>query len=418
MSMQLNRRTFLRASGAMVALPMLESMARGEARPGAPQRMVLIGTTMGLLSQYFFPEKAGRDYALTPYLELLQDHRGDFTVFSGVSHPYVDGGHAGEKSFLTAAPHPGAGAFRNSISVDQVAAERIGAKTRFPSLVLSLIHTKGASFTRTGVMIPPERNPAALYRRLFVQGSPAEVDRSIERLRQGRSLLDVVNDRARALERDLGRADRERLGQYLASVRDLEAELHAAEAWEKKPRPAPGAPPPRENKDKNDVAGQLRLMLGVIRLALETDSTRVISFFIEPASTAPTLPGVSQDIHSLTHLPNPEGFAQLKLFEESMLRELSTFLGDLKSVREEGTTLLSRTSVLFGSSLGNGASHSNSNLPVILAGGGFRHGQHLAFDRHRNYPLPNLFVSLLQRLGLEIDRFASSTGTMRGLELA
>jgi hypothetical protein len=267
------------------------------------------------------------------------------------------------------------------------------------------------------VAIPPEKGAGNLYRKLFVQGSPEEVERMVERLRQGRSLLDVVRDRAKSLDRELGPADRERMEQYLTSVRDLEADLQASEAWERKPRRKASMPLPKELKDKNDVAGQLRLMLGVMRLALESDSTRVISYYIEPAGTVPTLPGAKQDIHSLTHQPTPEGFAELRVFEESMLREIAAFLADLKGVKEGGESLLDRTMVLFGSPLSNGAAHSNTNLPILLAGGGFRHGQHLVFDRDRNYPLPNLFVSMLQRLGIEADRFASSSGTMRGLEM-
>jgi hypothetical protein len=413
--MMMDRRTFLRGAGVALALPALESF--GADLAPAPRRMVAIATTMGLLPQYFFPKASGRDYELTPYLEIFREHRKDLTVFSGLSHPNVDGGHAAERSFLTAAPHPGGGAFRNSVSVDQVAAEHLGTKTRFPSLVLCAFRSKGCSFTRSGVAIPPMKNPGDLYRKLFVQGSPADVERTVERLRQGRSLLDAVRDRAKALDRELGRADRERMEQYLTSVRDLEADLHASEAWERRPRPKPVLPPPKELKDKNDVVGQLRRMFGVLRLAIETDSTRVISYCIEAAGTVPTLPGATQDIHSLTHQPTPEGFAELRIFEEAMLREVSAFLADLKGVREGDGSLLDRTAVLFGSSLSNGAAHSNTNLPILLAGGGFRHGQHLVFDRDRNYPLPNLYVSLLQRLGIEVDRFASSTGTVRGLEM-
>jgi hypothetical protein len=397
----MDRRTFLRGAGVALALPALESL--GQDAAASPRRLVAIGTTMGLLPQYFFPNPQ--------YLELFKEHRKDFTVFSGVSHPNVDGGHAGEKSYLTAAPHPGAGAFRNSVSVDQVAAEQIGMKTRFPSLVLAAFRSKGWSYTRGGVAIPPEKHASNVYRKLFVQGSPQEVEKSIERLRQGRSLLDVVGDRARAIDRELGRADRERMEQYLTSVRDLEAELHASEAWERRPRPKPSQPIPKESKDKNDMA-QIRQMLAVIRLALETDSTRVVSYCIEAAGTIPTLPGATQDIHSLTHQPTPEGFAELRAVEEAMLREIAAFVADLKAA-----SLLDRTMVLFGSPMSNGAAHTTNNMPMMLFGGGFKHGRDLVFDVHRNYPLPNLFVSMLQRLGLEVDKVASSTGTMRGLEM-
>jgi hypothetical protein len=372
--------------------------------------MVCIQTNMGILPQFFFPAKDGPDYESTPYLKVLDRHRADLTVFSGVSHPDVDGGHAAERVFLTAAPHPGSPAFRNTVSLDQLAAEHLGAATRFPSLALAATNENPVvSVSRSGVPVPPERSPAKLYRQLFVDAAPGEADGRVRDLRNGRSVLDFVADSSKQLRKELGPRDRERLDQYFTSVRDLERRMVRMEEWERKPKPRVKAPPPQDVTDPQKFVEKARLMLDVVRLALETDSSRVVSFFLD-----------ATPLHPITHHGNrPETLAELRKAEELQFRVLDNFLTALREVKEGDSALLDRTMVLYGTCMGNANSHSNSNLPVLLAGGGFRHGRHLAFDPRpgHNYPLPNLFVSMLQRLGLEVDRFASSTGTMRGLEV-
>lgn len=414
----LSRRSFLRGVGVTVALPLLDAMRPAFGKSPEPvRRLVAIQTNLGILPQFFFPEAAGPDYSPTPYLDLLKDHRRKLTVLSGVSHPDVDGGHAAEVSFLTAAPHPGSGAFRNTISLDQLAAEHIGSRTRFPSFVLYAGNdTGGMSFTRAGVKIPPERSPAALYRKMFVQGTPAEIEARIADLRLGRSLLDFVDGSARSLKRDLGPGDRDRLDQYFTSVRELEVQLQQAEAWERKPKPKPTAPQPKDIDDPKALIARTALMLDTVRLALESDSTRIVTLFINALGTH-AIPGVRHETHTLTHHGNkPETIEELKKIESAQFRVLADFFKGLTASKENGTPLLDRTAVLYGSCLGSANSHSNVNLPILIAGGGFKHRGHLAFDARKNYPLPNLFVTLLQRLGVEVDRFASSTGTLRGLE--
>jgi hypothetical protein len=317
------------------------------------------------------------------------------------------------------APHPGSGAFKNTISLDQFAAERIGTLTRFPSLVTRVGNENGSlSYTRSGVMIPADRSPVALYRKMFVQGTPKETDARVEDLRVGRSVLDFVDDSAKKLQKDLGPRDRERLDQYFTSVRELETQLARSQEWERRPKPEVAAPEPKD-AGPGQLATASRVLFETLRLALETDSTRLVTVFVNSIGVANDIPGVQHETHSLTHHGNrPETLAELRKIEEAQLKALAGLLGGLRGVREAGETLLDRTMVLYGTCMGSANSHANTNLPVLLAGGGFRHGRHLAFDRQRNYPLPNLFVSMLQRLGLEADRFASSTGTMRGLEMA
>ena len=222
--MNLPRRTFLRASGAMMALPFLEAFGK---EPNQPRRILAICTNLGVLERHFFPEQTGLDYALTPYLEELKDHRDQFTIFSGTSHPDVTGGHSAEVSYLSAAPQPGTASFRNSISLDQFAAERIGHLTRVSALplVVSKSGNQSLSFTSSGVMLPAERSPAQVFKALFVAGDAQEVERQIANLRVGRSILDAVADRAAALQKKLGSADKDRLEQYFTSVREVEKRL-------------------------------------------------------------------------------------------------------------------------------------------------------------------------------------------------
>ena len=404
----LPRRAFLHASGVSLALPLLESTAAAAGGP-PPRRMVCVQTNMGILPRYFFPEGSGRDYTASPYLERLAEHREQFTVFSGVSLPGVTGGHAAQKCFLTGTPHPERGGFRNGVSLDQVAAEQVGNATRFPSLVLAITNENATlSYTRNGAAIPSEQSPRVLFEKLFVQGAAGDVAARVESLRQGQSTLDFVADASRRLTRGLPAADQARLEQYQTAVRDLEQRLHAAQAWEARPKPEVGEQPPAENNDPRQFVERSNMMFDVIKLALETDSTRVVSLFIDTTV-----------IHNITHHGNrPDVLDELKGHEERQFDALGRFLTSLAECREPDGTLLDRTMVLYGTCMGSANSHSNTNLPVLLAGGGFRHGQHLAFDAENNYPLSNLYVSMLQRLGLEVDRFSSGTSTMRDLEFA
>jgi hypothetical protein len=407
----LSRRAFLRGAGVALTLPMLSAMRTVVAagKQDVPRRMVLIETNMGVLPEFFFPEKAGKEYSLTPYLKRLADFRNQLTVLSGVSLPGVTGGHAAEKCFLTGTPHPERGGFRNGVSLDQVAAEHIGDRTRYPALVLGVGNEgQTLSYTRSGAPIPIERSPRKLFEKLFLQGNAAEVAAKMEQLAQGRSTLDFVNEQAKRLNGSLCAEDRQRLQQYFTSVRDLEKRLASAQEWEKKPKPKTTAKPPEDIKDHREFAKQMAVLFDVIKLALETDSSRLVSVFVDTTV-----------IHNITHHGNrPEVIAELRAKEESQFDSLASFLKSLAQTKEQEATLLDRTMVLYGTCMGSANSHSNTNLPVLLAGGGFKHGQHLAFDTKNNYPLTNLYVSMLQRLGLEIGEFSSGKSTMRGLEMA
>jgi hypothetical protein len=425
----ISRRRFLRGSAVAMALPFLESMrapfaraAEGDASGPAPRRMLCICNNLGVLPKPFFPEGKGRDYTLSPYLKLLEEHRADFTVLSGVSHPFVDGGHPSDICFLTAAPHPASSSFRNSISLDQLVAEKIGTLTRFPSLTLAVNGGRSLSWTRTGVAIPPEGRASAVFNQLFLQGTPAEVDRQVREIDAGRSILDVVSEQARALQKDVGARDRARLDQYYSSVRDFEHRLRESRGWARKPKPTVKARPPVDPASPAQYMAKVRAMYDLACLAFETDSTRAITLMLNSVGTPVVqIDGatITDSYHNLSHHGMVEDkLAQLEIIDAWHMKLLAGLFRGLKSAREGGQTLLDRSMVLYGSNLGDANAHSTTNLPTLIAGGGFRHGQHLAFDRGRNHPLPNLFVSMLQRMGIEETGFGPSTGTMTGLEMA
>ena len=433
---QLSRRALLRAAGAGVGLPLLDAMLPGAGRAAraeaaaAHQRLVAIHVPLGMMPQFFFPEKNSPDKQpsgtaaagpSSPYLDLLAEHRGQFTVFSGMSHPEVDGNHHAGQCFLTGAIHPGQPTFRNSLSVDQLAAETLGLDTRFPFLPLSVQasenYTNSLSVSRSGVGIQPEASPKRLYRSLFVAGTQEEKAATMRRIKAGGSVLDLVLDKAARLERAVAPEDRSRLDQYFSSVRELESRLARSIDWENRPKPVVAYAEPDDIADATRVIEKSKLMYDLVRLALETDSTRVVTLTLSTFSVVPHVPGVKNETHGLTHHGNePEKIAELRKIEEAQMRVLGEFLGSLRASQERGKTLLDHTQILYGSCLGSANSHSNQNLPLLLAGGGYRHPGLLAFDEKRNEPLANLFVTMLQRLGVETDAFSSSTGTLRGLD--
>jgi hypothetical protein len=417
--MKLARRRFLKAAGVALALPCLDVFSRGQERQAQPRRrMVCLCTPLGLHPADFFPERAGPDYALTPYLEVLREFRGDFTVVSGLSHAGMSPGfaHQASASFLTGVPGAGRPGFRNAISVDQFAAEHIGGRTRFPSLALSA-EGAGLSWTRTAALVPAATSPSRVFARLFLDGRPEEVRAQVNRLQDGRSILDDVRDQAKTLRSGLGADDRHRLDEYIHSVRDLEQRLARDQAWTNTPRPRVNVAPPTDITNMADLIGRARLLFDLTHLALQTDSTRLITIMLAGTTYVPPIQGVTLGHHDLSHHGQDETkLAQLRLVELETMRAVRELLTKLKQTREDGATLLDRTMVFLGSNLGDGSSHSVRNLPVLLAGGGFRHGQHLHFDPQNPPPLCNLYVSMLQRLGIEANRFSTGTGTLTGLE--
>jgi hypothetical protein len=414
---KVSRRSFLRAAGVSLALPWLESFAPAAPATKIPRRMVCICTPLGLHPPFFFPKEAGKDYESTPYLDVLKEFRGDYTVISGLAHPDVGASHDSMFSFLTAAPHPEQRAgFKNSISLDQFAAEHIGGETRFASLPLSC-EGFSLSWTRSGALVPSDLWPSSVFARLFLEGRPDEVQAQARRLRDGQSILDSVRAQSKSMQSGLGAHDREKLDEYFTSVRELEQRLARSEEWSKKPKPKVDAKPPQNNNNPTDLVGKAKLMFDLIHLALQTDSTRLVTLLLLGTSGVPPVQGVSFGHHDLSH-HGKDGtkIAQLKAVELEKLKAFREFLKKLKGTKEEGETLLDRTMVFFSSNLGDASTHGTRNLPIVFAGGGFKHGQHLAFDAKNGPPLSDLYLSMLQQLGVEADKFGSSTGTLTGLE--
>lgn len=416
----LSRRSFLRGAGVSVALPFLDAMwpryaAAAQFTP--PRRIVAVCASLGIYAPDFFPKEAGAGYQMPAYLDVIKEHRNDFTVFSGVSHPEQSGadGHSSEMTWLTSARHPGLGGFRNTISLDQFIVEKTPQETRFPSLVLGNNSTS-QSYTRAGVMIPADSKPSQIFAKLFLDGSADEINRQVQKLRQGRSIMDSVQEEARRFSKRVGAADRDKLDEYFTSVRDMERRLAVAEEWIHKPKPKVDAKPPQDITDQSDIIGRMQLLFELVPLALQTDSTRVITILLQGRNDVPHIPGVSIDHHNLSHHgQDPEKIRQLELIEKAEMGAVDKLLTSLKQKKEGAGSLLDNSMVLFGSNLGNANSHDWHNLPLLLAGGGFKHGQHLVFDKDNNAPMSNLFVSMLQRFGIEADQFGTSTGALKGL---
>ncbi|MCA9164606.1 MAG: DUF1552 domain-containing protein, partial [Planctomycetales bacterium] len=288
-----SRRRFLRGAGVALALPLLNSARPAfamEANSSAPCRMLLISNNLGVLPKQFFPETSGRDYEPSPYLQDTAEFRNDFTVFSGLSHPDVDGGHSTENCFLTAARGPTKSGFRNTISLDQFAAERLGPVTRFSTLNLGVNIDKAnrsLSWTRDGVLLPAEDSASALFRKMFIQGDPSAVKRQLHKLDERASILDTLLDDTRQVQQTLGRDDQSRLDQYLTSVREIEQRLDAARQWELRPKPTTDEQPPDDIHDQKQFFEKFDLMLSMARLAFESDSTRIITLMVDAFATPP-----------------------------------------------------------------------------------------------------------------------------------
>lgn len=425
------RRHFLRAAGVSLALPLLESLggrvfAQGSAvgsLPGKvaegtrPQRMVCVGNMLGFHPPAFFPTAAGPNYELPTDLEFLAPHRKDISIFTGLDHG-VKGGHFAISSFLSGVRTADAkGMPEGNLTLDQRAAETMGGATRFPSLTLgseSGIHGGCLmSWTRSGTRVPPIATPRALFRKLFVAEGATQLAASLDRLEMKGSILDAVQGDAKSLGRQLGQRDQEKLDEYFASIRDVEKQIELRRQWAHVPKPDPKM---QESADKGFVS-DLPVMYDLIALALQTDSTRIATFEIGGDFEANAF-GLNGGYHAFSHHgQRPEAIAALIKMERYQVEQFARFLAKLGSIRDGNGTLLEHTMVLFGSGMGNANAHTNSNLPIILAGGGFKHGEHKVYPEKGlgRQPLCNLYGSMLQRFGIEIGKFGTGTGTLTGL---
>jgi hypothetical protein len=410
----MNRRTFLRAAGVAIGLPLLDAMlptgAAQARRLESPRRLVLVGRPLGMYAPNFFPEQAGADYQPSRYLRALQPHREHFTVISGMSHRYP-AGHFAEPALFTGVhpDHVRPSELRNSISLDQEVASHLGSQTRFACLNLG---GGDLVWSRRGSRVPAQQRATQAFRQLFIRGTAEEEARELRRIREGQSILDDVRDQVGALNRRLSDADRRRLDNYLSAVREAEQRLQQEQRWSTTPRPRVDYPAPTSDLGGAQLVARSRQWFDIIHLALQTDSTRVVTLHLGSQDQS-GVANVTLAHHDASHHGQEPGkLEQLALIEEAEIRVFGEFLRQLREGREGEHTLLSRTIVLYTSNLGNSSSHDNNNLPLLLAGGGLRHRGHLAYDRRNNALLANLYVRMLQQMGIEARSFGASTGVL------
>jgi hypothetical protein len=410
---RLDRRTFLRASGIAIGLPFLEAMipaSAADAKKSAAQqsRMVLIGQPLGMYSPNFFPTKAGRDYEASRYLKSLQAHREQFTVFSGMSHRYA-AGHFAECGLFTGVHSEMIryNEIKNGISLDQEAASHIGNQTRFASLNLG-----GGDFVwnRRGVRVPSETRATQVFKKLFIAGTANEEKRELQKVKDGQSILDDVGEQIKSLNRRVSSADRSRLDLFLSSLRDAEQTLQQDEHWSKTPKPRVDYPTPTSEFTSAQLIERSRQWYNIVHLALQTNSSRVITLSLSTGER-PEIPGVTLGHHDASHHGlDPAKLEQLALIEEAEIKVFGEFIEKMKQSRDGERTLLDHTAILYASNLGNSSSHDNNNLPIILAGGSFKHKGHLAYDTKNNQLLSNLYVRMLHHMDIEAKSFGASTG--------
>lgn len=421
------RRSFLRGlGGASLALPHLNAMAATAKSDSVPTRMVCVGLNFGFVPQLFFPEETGPNYELSERLEPLKKLRNDFTVFSGLDHGVNgQGGHGGVHAYLSGVlSKNSAGMPEANISIDQKAAQLVGAETRYPSMQLASGNDPNnmISWSASGVSNPPVSNVRKIYDLLFHSVDPSMQKTTQAKYAARTSILDLVKTDADYLKRNMGVRDRAKLEQYFNSVREVEKRLAQSSEWLDRPKPAVDYTL-ADAADNLDFLERVPLYYDLMTLALQTDSTRVITLALADIGANYGGFNITRGYHQLTHHGKvPEYITELSIIEQFHMNQLARFLRQLKAVEESnGKTLLDNSMVLFGSGMGNASSHSNKNLPLILAGGGFKHGEHKSYfkdeAKRKATPAANLFVSMLQRFGMEIDRFGLAGSTLTGLEV-
>ncbi len=425
MNSSLDRRRFLLKSiGATLALPGLPSLMAKEAGGNAAlqvakgagegaKRFVAVGNLLGFQQKSFFPETTGKGYELTTLLEPLAANREHMTVYRGLDHG-VKGGHFAVHSFLSGVLNSEA---KNrpdgNVTIDQYIAEEVGIETRFPSLTVGSeggIHGGcQIAWTKSGVRVPPIEGPAELFEKLFIEDTR---ERQAARKRENRlqsSILDLVMEDAKGLSKKVNQEDKDKLDEYFTSVRDVEKRLELRRRWTDQPKPDA----PFEKPSDRNMVDDLPLLYELMALALQTDSTRVATLEIG-GSFLPQNLGIDKSYHGLSHHGNDEeAIHHLLTLETYQIEQFGKFLTRLAGIRDGERSLLDSTAVLFGSGMGNGNSHTNSDLPIILAGGGYRHGEFrkVPADGPNKVPLCNLYLEMAHRMGVEIDAFGTSTGT-------
>jgi hypothetical protein len=437
-----SRRRFLRGLGTLMALPAMESIAPRSARATTaaakshfPLRMAFIYSPNGKNMEHWTPQQDGTDYELSRALAPLARVKKDITVLTGLAHDKAraNGDGAGDHAranatFLTGIQaRKTAGAdIRVGVSVDQIAANAIGQVTRLPSLELSCDEVRRAGNCDSGyscayqfnlawknetMPLAPERDPRLAFERLFGSGDAGEEASRARRDLYNQSILDFVMDDAKALQKHLGRTDRNKLDEYLTSVRDIERRIsNANQAAREMPdyqRPT-GVPEAYQE--------HIRLMFDLMWLAFQTDTTRVATFLLAHDGSNRTFPdiGVPDQHHGISHHQrDPEKLEKIARIDEFYSIQLAWFLEKMKATKEGDGSLLDNSMIVFGGGISDPDRHNHDDLPVILAGGGggtLTQGRHIRLPGET--PMCNLYLSLLDRMGVKEERFGDSTGRL------
>lgn len=406
-----SRRCFLKAAGVSIALPMLEANASGNASP--PKRMVCISSALGMNPEAFFPKSFETDFQLSPTLKSLSPLRNDFTVISHMDHPKIYTKHGAMNSLLSGVDAKQASPGEN-VSIDQVAAAHVGYQTRFPSVHISLGGTQGASWTNSGIKVREETDPLSLFRKLFVTDPEAARQARKAELKEQSSVLDLVRGQAKRLENSISISDRAKLDEYLTAIREAERRIQGMQRWQNVPKPKVEFDDSVNAHGAMDYPTLSPIMFDLLYLAIQSDSSRVFTAGFGMHNHVIELDGVSIGYHGLTHHGRlPEKLKQLRIIDAFYIEQMSRFMAKLKTTDTGYGNLLDETMVFFGSGLGDASRHSNRHLPLIIAGGNFKHGRHVNAKQKTGHqtPLNNLYTTMLQKFGVEIDRFNDATGT-------
>lgn len=411
--MNMNRRSFLKGVGGALSLPLLESIA-GPKGGQAPTRFLVVGNPLGMHPEHFFPERFGKNIALPKTLQSLDWLKDRLSILSHTDHGMVSG-HGREVSFLNGILPENSLAYpEKNLSIDQLIARRTSSSVRFSSINAALERGIRMSWNANGVDLKPFTDPQKLFDHLFLNLSAEEKTVRRELIERNGSILDAVGGQLSSLKRNASSADKERLDQYETSVRELEGSFSDRASWIDRDKPSYDI---SEHFAAYEVTVENRYnaIFDMIGYAFQTDLTRVATVAFPNELSYTDVEGVTRGYHSCTHNgKKKEVIDELVAIESFQLAQLSRCLQKLDAIKEPNSngTMLDNTVVLFGSGMGYGGTHSNRNLPIMVAGGGFKHLGHVdtRSSAGSNMPLCNLYVALQQRFGIERDAFNTSTG--------
>ncbi len=443
-SLRLPRRTFLKGLGACIALPLLECMAPLSRAVGPvggiPKRLIFVYLPNGMDMENWTPKSAGSAFELPSILQPLAPHRTNFSVLSGLAHNNAKGlgdgpgDHARANACFLTGVHPRKTAGSDihiGVSVDQVAAQQVGTKTRIPSLELSCdssgrqagacdsgyacAYQNNISWRNENTPMPPTADPRLVFDKLF--GSQEDPDLAAGRaVREAsrKSILDMVCDDARALQKQLGATDRRKMDEYMTALRETEVSIEQETKFRAAmPRPTI----PRPDGIPGDFTQHVKIMYDLLAFAMQTDSTRIASYMVLREGSNRSYPfiGVNEGHHELSHHGNnAEKKAKIAKINHFHMEQFADFIGKLKGMRESNGSVLDNSMIVVGSGIADGNAHAHNNLPVLLCGKGasdFQPGQHMKFKT--DTPMTNLYLSMLGEIGVKADRIGDSTGVLK-----